>query len=108
MIARIWHGRTTAAQADAYLDLLQKVAVPGYQSAPGNRAVYILRRLDGEVAHFLTLTYWDSLEAIQAFAGEDISKAKYYPEDRDFLLEFEPTVEHYELYSAPDSTGKRP
>jgi heme-degrading monooxygenase HmoA len=107
MIARIWHGRTTAAQADAYLDLLQKVAIPGYQSTRGNRAVYILRRLDGEVAHFLTLTYWDSLEAIQAFAGEDISKAKYYPEDQHFLLEFEPTVEHYELYSAPDSTGKR-
>jgi hypothetical protein len=56
--------------------------------------------LDGDVAHFLTLTHWDSLKAIKAFAGEDISKAKYYPQDRDFLLEFEPTVEHYELYAA--------
>jgi hypothetical protein len=46
---------------------------------------------------FLTLTHWDSLEAVEAFAGEDISKARYYPEDADFLLEFEPTVEHYEL-----------
>jgi hypothetical protein len=44
-----------------------------------------------------------SLEAIRAFAGEDISRAKYYPQDRDFLLEFEPTVEHYELYAAPES-----
>jgi hypothetical protein len=62
--------------------------------------------LDGDVAHFLTLTYWDSLEAIQAFAGEDVSRAKYYSEDRDFLLEFEPTVEHYELYVTPDSGGE--
>ena len=56
---------------------------------------------DGNEAHFLTLTHWDSLEAIEAFAGADISKAKYYREDADFLLEFEPTVEHYELYVAP-------
>jgi heme-degrading monooxygenase HmoA len=102
MIARIWHGRTTAAQADEYLQLLQQVAVPGYQKTPGNRAVYIFRPLDGDVAHFLTLTHWDSLEAIKAFAGDDISKAKYYPEDQRFLLEFEPTVEHYELYRTPE------
>ena len=107
MIARIWHGRTTTAQADAYLELLQRVAVPGYHSTPGNRAVFILRRLDGDIAHFLTLTHWDSLEAIKAFAGEDISKAKYYPQDRDFLLEFEPTVEHYELYAAPESVRQQ-
>jgi heme-degrading monooxygenase HmoA len=91
------------AQADAYLEFLQRVAVPEYQITPGNRAVYILRRLDGDVAHFLTLTHWDSLEAIKAFAGEDVSKANYYPQDRDFLSEFEPTVEHYEMYAAPES-----
>jgi heme-degrading monooxygenase HmoA len=107
MIARIWHGRTTGAQADAYLALLQRVAIPGYQGTQGNRAVYILRRLDGDVTHFLTLTHWDSLEAIQAFAGPDISKAKYYPEDRAFLLEFEPTVQHYEIYEAPVNTLDR-
>jgi heme-degrading monooxygenase HmoA len=95
------------AQADAYLEFLQRVAVPEYQSTSGNRAVYILRRLDGDVAHFLTLTHWDSLEAIKAFAGEDISKAKYYPQDRDFLLEFEPTVEHYEMYAAPESVREQ-
>jgi hypothetical protein len=63
--------------------------------------------LDGDIAHFLTLTHWDSLEAIKAFAGEDISKAKYYPQDRDFLLEFEPTVGHYELYAAPESVRQQ-
>lgn len=103
MIARIWHGRTKAAQADAYLEFLKERAVPDYQKVPGNRGVFILRRLDGDEAHFLTLTHWDSLEVIEAFAGANISRAKYYPEDAQFLLEFEPTVEHYELYIAPDN-----
>jgi len=52
----------------------------------GTALVFGLRRLDGEVAHFLTLTHSDLLEAIQAFAGKDISGTKYYPEDRQFLL----------------------
>jgi heme-degrading monooxygenase HmoA len=101
MIARIWHGTTPAAKADEYLAFLQTRAIPDYQSMPGNRAVHILRRTEGEITHFLTLTHWDCLEAIQAFAGADIAKAKYYPEDATYLLEFEPTVQHYELYAAP-------
>lgn len=101
MIARIWHGRTKAAQADAYLAFLKERAVPDYQSTAGNRGVFLFRRVDGDEAHFLTLTHWDSLEAIEAFAGADISRAKYYSEDADFLLEFEPTVQHYELYLFP-------
>jgi heme-degrading monooxygenase HmoA len=98
VIARIWHGRTRAEDADAYLAFLHERAIPDYESTPGNRGVWILRRLDGGEAHFLTLTHWESLDAIRAFAGEDVAKAKYYPEDDGFLLEFEPTVEHYELY----------
>ena len=105
MIARIWHGRTNVAQADEYLEFLKERAVADYQSTPGNRGVFLLRRVAGDEAHFLTLTHWDSLEAVEAFAGEEISKARYYPEDADFLLEFEPTVEHYELYSAPAKTS---
>lgn len=101
MIARIWHGRTHTAQADAYLAFLQARAIPDYRTTPGNRAVYILRREEGEVTHFLTLTHWDSLEAIAAFAGADIAAAKYYPEDADFLLEYEPNVQHFSLHGAP-------
>lgn len=106
MIARIWHGRTEAAKADAYFEFLKERAVPDYQKSTGNRGVFLFRRVEGNKAHFLTLTHWDSLEAIEAFAGAEISKAKYYPEDADFLLEFEPTVEHYELYVAPDNTSE--
>ena len=98
MIARIWHGRTPVAKADDYLAFLQRRALPDYRSTPGNLAAWILRRDDGEVTHFTTLTHWQSLQAIQAFAGADISRAKYYPEDSNFLLEFEPTVQHSQLY----------
>ncbi|MEO8672088.1 MAG: hypothetical protein ABI411_12295 [Tahibacter sp.] len=99
MIARVWHGTTISAKADAYLAFLQERALPDYRGTPGNIAAYILRRREGDITHFSTLTYWDTLASIEAFAGADISRAKYYPEDREFLLEFEPTVQHSELYS---------
>lgn len=99
MIARIWHGRTNTAKADEYLAFLRQRALPDYRGTPGNLAAYILRRAEGEVTHFLTVTHWESLQVIEAFAGKDISRAKYYPEDSGFLLEFEPTVQHHELYS---------
>jgi len=95
MICRIWHGRTLRSKADAYERFLNDRAVPDYQSVPGNVSVSILRRDDTEVTHFLTVTYWESEEAIRAFAGGELLKAKYYPEDSDFLLEFEPHVQHF-------------
>jgi heme-degrading monooxygenase HmoA len=97
MIARIWHGVTRAEHYDAYWQFLHQRAIPDYTSTLGNAGVRLLRRLDGDRAHFLTLSYWSSLDAIRAFAGEDIERAKYYPEDAAFLLEFEPTVAHYDV-----------
>jgi heme-degrading monooxygenase HmoA len=94
----MWHGRTRAARADAYLAFLQQRALPDYRGTPGNLAAWILRRDDGDATHFITLTHWESVQAIEAFAGADISRAKYYPEDADFLLEFEPTVQHSDVY----------
>ncbi len=64
---------------------------------PGNLAVYLLWREEGDISHFLTLTQWVSLQAIEAFAGEDITRAKYYAEDANYLLDYEPTVQHYEV-----------
>jgi heme-degrading monooxygenase HmoA len=99
VIARMWHGITPTDKADEYLAFLQQRALPDYRGTAGNIAAYILRRADGDITHFTTLTYWSSLQAIEAFAGADIFRAKYYPEDAGFLLEFEPTVQHSELYS---------
>ena len=97
MIVRMWHGRVPVAKAAAYRAFLNARAIPDYRSVAGNLGVYILERADGDITHFITLTFWGNLEHIRAFAGDDVEKAKYYPEDRDFLLELEPTVVHYEV-----------
>ncbi len=103
MIARIWHGITSATKADAYFDYLKQTGLADYAATAGNRGVYLLRRVEEDRAHFLALTFWESEKAIKAFAGADIEKAKYYPEDKDFLLELEPTVKHYEVLHAESS-----
>lgn len=98
MIARMWHGRTKASDAEAYLEYLFQSGIPAYRATNGNRGAWVLRRMEGDVAHFLTLSFWESQDAIAAFAGADTAVAKYYPEDKQYLLEFEPTVTHYELF----------
>jgi heme-degrading monooxygenase HmoA len=97
MIARMWHGRVPSSKAQAYRQFLNQRAIPDYQSVAGNLSVHILERSEGQITHFITLTFWKDIEAIKAFAGDDAELAKYYPEDRDFLLEFEPKVIHYEV-----------
>ncbi|MCA1624052.1 MAG: antibiotic biosynthesis monooxygenase [Acidobacteria bacterium] len=103
MIARIWHGMTKIEKADEYLDYLNKTGISDYRQTRGNLGAYILRRMENETAHFLTLSFWESLEAIKTFAGEDYEKARYYPQDKEFLLEFEPNVKHYEMF---DNTNR--
>lgn len=108
MICRIWHGRTSRERANEYAAFLEQRAIPDYRSVPGNIDVAILRRDDGDVTHFLTVTHWVSEQVICAFAGDDILKAKYYPEDAGFLLEFESEVQHFEvLNQAPQSSTMR-
>ncbi len=97
MIARIWHGVTPAAKADEYVEYLNRTGLPDYRATEGNRGAYLLHRIEGDEAHFITLTFWDSIESIKKFAGEDVEQARYYPEDKEFLLEFEPTVKHYQV-----------
>ncbi len=97
MIVRIWHGRVRHRDAAAYREFLQQRAVPDYRSGKGNLDIKILERHGEDATHFMTLTTWESLDAIRAFAGEDVEKAKYYPEDEGFLLEFEVSVQHFEV-----------
>jgi hypothetical protein len=98
VITRIWHGATPATKSDEYLNLMRTVAIPDYRSTPGNKAAYALRRFEGDIAHFLMITFWESEETIRAFVGDDIRVAKYHDFDKDFLLELEPCSMHYEMY----------
>jgi heme-degrading monooxygenase HmoA len=97
MIARTWHGRVPTSKAVDYHQYLLRTGLADYTATPGNRGVQVLRRTEGEVTHFLLVTFWDSLDAIKRFAGDDYSRARYYPEDDDYLLEKEPFVIHYEV-----------
>ena len=97
MIARLWHGITPSSKADEYLEYLNKTGVADYRATEGNLGVQLLRRIEGDQAHFLIITFWESVVAIQRFAGQDYEKARYYPEDQDFLLAFEERVVHYEV-----------
>ncbi len=97
MIIRMWHGRVHHNDARANREFLKKLAIPDYQSVEGNIDVKILGRREEDATHFITMTMWESLDVIKAFAGENLERAKYYPEDEGYLVEFEPTVVHYEV-----------
>src|ERR1035437_5955600 len=98
MIARIWHGRVPIARSAEYMRLMRTIALPDYKRIPGNRGAYALQRIEGNVAHVEMLTFWESKAAIAKFAGDEIEIAKYYDYDKDFLLELEPNVRHYEMW----------
>jgi heme-degrading monooxygenase HmoA len=97
MIVRLWHGRVPSEKASRYREFLNARAIPDYRSVPGNVSVHVLERPEGVVTHFVTMTFWHDMAAIRRFAGSDVEAAKYYPEDREFLLEYEPKVVHYEV-----------
>jgi heme-degrading monooxygenase HmoA len=97
MIARSWRGATRARDAEAYLEYLHRTGFAEYRRTPGNRGVLGLRRIVDDRAEFLLISLWDSRDAIRAFAGEDIEKAVFYPEDERFLVEREDHVSHYEV-----------
>jgi heme-degrading monooxygenase HmoA len=97
MICRIWRGETAPDKVDSYLEYVKATGVAAYESTPGNRGVFVLRRRFEDHVEWLTVSLWESVEAIHRFAGDDIDAPVYYPEDRDYLLSFSPRVDHYEV-----------
>jgi hypothetical protein len=97
MIARRWHGRVPASRAAQYLKLMRDVGLADYRSTEGNRGAWCLYRSEGDIVHVEMFTLWDDLEAIRRFAGDELTKAKYYDFDPSFLLELEPEVTHFEV-----------
>jgi heme-degrading monooxygenase HmoA len=97
VIARIWRGWTKTEDADAYVDYLEQTGMQAYRATPGNRAAYLLRREIEERTEFITLSLWDSLDAVRRFAGDDVDRAVFYPEDDRYLVDRETTAFHYEV-----------
>ena len=102
MIARVWTGRTRAEDADAYLAYVEETGGNRLRATPNNRGAWILRRLGGREAEFTVISLWDCEDHVKAFAGEDVLRAVYYPEDERYLLELTPEVLHYEIFGAQE------
>ena len=101
MIARLWTGTTRAEDAEAYAGYLDMTGVPELSETPGNRGVAVLREVDGDRATFVVMSLWGSEDDIRAFAGQDVTRARYYPEDDRFLLTKPERTTHYEVLRAP-------
>jgi heme-degrading monooxygenase HmoA len=94
----MWHGKTKIEFADEYLEFLETTGIKDYKKIQGNLSVEVWRRKEKDICHFWTVTKWDSLDSIKQFAGEQYEKARYYPEDKKYLFEFEETAIHYETF----------
>jgi heme-degrading monooxygenase HmoA len=104
MIGRIWHGYTTHENANAYQKILTTEVIPGIadMKIEGFRSIQVFRRsLDDEV-EFITIMWFDSLECIKVFTGEDYETAHVPPQARAVLSRFDDRSQHYEIIEKID------
>jgi heme-degrading monooxygenase HmoA len=97
MIARTWRGAVKTADAEAYAAYIDETGMKAYAATPGNRGAYMLTRQVAELTEFVTLSFWDSLDAIRGFAGDDYEIAVFYPEDDRYLVERDLTCTHRQV-----------
>jgi hypothetical protein len=99
VISRVWHGWTTPANADAYETLLKSeifTGIEGRQIA-GYRGIHLFRRNLGKEVEFVTVMWFDSMDAVQVFAGENYEVAVVPPKARALLSRFDARSQHYEV-----------
>ncbi|MEA2057743.1 MAG: antibiotic biosynthesis monooxygenase [Actinomycetota bacterium] len=98
MIVRIWRGWTRPEDREAYATYIRMAGIAEYEATPGNQGAYLISRPDGDRTEFLTISFWDTYDAIAAFAGSDIEQAVFYPEDDRYLVDRETTVRHFTVH----------
>ena len=96
-VARSWSARATPAGADAYLAHFRDAVLPGLRGTGGHRGALVLRRAQGDLVHITVLTLWDSMAAVERFAGPNVEAAVVEPAARSVLAGFDERVEHFEL-----------
>jgi hypothetical protein len=99
MITRIWRGWTVAANADAYERFLLDELFPAMRDIAGFRGADVLRRPVGDEVAFVTLTRFESLEAVRAFAGEDYDVPVLEPQALALLAHYDERAEHFDTAS---------
>jgi hypothetical protein len=100
VIARTWRGSTNAADAERYATYIEETGLREYRATPGNLGAWLLYRVEGDVAHFLAISLWESIEAVKAFAGDQVGRAVFYPEDDDMLLTRDVHADHWSVREA--------
>jgi heme-degrading monooxygenase HmoA len=103
-VARVWRGRTTAADADAYEDHLRTDTLRRLAALDGFKDAYLLRRTGERGVDFLVLTLWASREAIHAFAGEDAERAVIPAAAAKLLKHWDERATHYEVALVVDAS----
>ena len=98
MIARLWHGHTKPEQADRYEEMLRTTILPGIHRIAGYKGSYVLRRNVGPEVEFITMTLWESIDAIRQFAGEDHEKSVIAPDAAHLLSRHDDKSVHYEAF----------
>jgi heme-degrading monooxygenase HmoA len=94
-IARVWHGQVAAARGDEYERYLYDSGIKALRRTKGNLGAQMFRRAVGDRADFVVISYWPSEESIRAWAGENLTKTRLMPRDREFLIDPELEVKHY-------------
>lgn len=97
MIARVWSGTTSEANADAYVAHLRERTFPGLQSIAGHRGAFVLRRVEASRVLFTVVTLWESIDAIRDFAGDDAEAAVVPAEARALLTSFDRRAVHWDV-----------
>jgi hypothetical protein len=103
-IARIWRGRTTRARADEYAVYLYEVGIRPLEEKA--LAVQQLREDRAEESEFITISYWESVEAMSRFAGPDPRRIHNLPRDAEFLIELPKSVQVLHITSSKGLFGR--
>ena len=99
MIARMWRGWVRTEDRDAYLAYVEATGMAAYRRTPGNQGAHVLARDLGDGrTEIVTLSFWPSLDVVRGFAGDDVSRAVFYPEDDRYLVGREDTVSHFDVH----------
>lgn len=106
MIVRSWNGKTTAQNAAAYTAHLRRDVIPELRRLGGFRGIRVLRRAQDQSCEFRVMTFWNSLEAVRAFAGDSLAEAVLPPAARAVLSAFDRHVDHYEVVESVDASSE--
>lgn len=96
-VARVWQGKVPKDKSDEYEKYLNEAGIKKFRDIKSNLGVQMFRRELKDATEFVVISYWPDREAIRAYAGDDIEKVRHLPKDKDYLIDPEDLVRHYDI-----------